>query len=435
MRRRIAVLGGGPAGLAAGHEFVQAGHEVDLFEAADDVGGLTRSFDLWGWRVDLGSHIYAEGQPVADALWRAAIGADHHRVPLRRGVMIGNRCYRYPFVASDIVRQAPFHTLAAMPNLVAARLARRNGASDAAAYMCGRFGRPLAERYFRNYAEKLFGTPWTTLDAQFARALVAPDRPGFRASTFPYSSGGTGMIAAGLRRIIERRGARVHTNARVTRVAAARGGTAGTVTVEAAERPPQRFDHLVSTLALPVLLQCLPDVPTRVSNAAARLTTRSTVLVYLKVEGTTGFSELWRFINDPNVAVGRVANVGRWWPEAMQHRRPPETVLCAEYWCDRGDATWAAPEPDVARTCERELRDLGFVLTTSRVVAHHVVRVPATHPTPLLGVGDHVAVIEGYLAGNRDVSIVGRHASHGMGDVADVLQAGATTARSVLASW
>jgi len=42
--KRVAVLGGGPAGLSAGYFFVQLGFECELFEAAAEPGGLLR----WG---------------------------------------------------------------------------------------------------------------------------------------------------------------------------------------------------------------------------------------------------------------------------------------------------------------------------------------------------------------------------------------------------
>ncbi|HXH59594.1 glutamate synthase subunit beta [Iamia sp.] len=40
--KRIAVIGSGPAGLAAGQQLTRAGHEVTVFERADRIGGLLR---------------------------------------------------------------------------------------------------------------------------------------------------------------------------------------------------------------------------------------------------------------------------------------------------------------------------------------------------------------------------------------------------------
>ena len=50
------VFGAGAAGLTAAYRLQQMGAEVVVYEAGPHVGGLARSFDLWGHRVDLGPH-------------------------------------------------------------------------------------------------------------------------------------------------------------------------------------------------------------------------------------------------------------------------------------------------------------------------------------------------------------------------------------------
>jgi protoporphyrinogen oxidase len=45
---RVAILGAGPAGLTAAFQLANAGVEVEVFEASGTVGGLARSFPLWG---------------------------------------------------------------------------------------------------------------------------------------------------------------------------------------------------------------------------------------------------------------------------------------------------------------------------------------------------------------------------------------------------
>ena len=51
---RVLVIGAGPAGLAAAVKLQDFGHSVEVVEASPWVGGLSRSFSLWGQHVDLG---------------------------------------------------------------------------------------------------------------------------------------------------------------------------------------------------------------------------------------------------------------------------------------------------------------------------------------------------------------------------------------------
>ena len=52
----VAVIGGGVAGLVATYRLLQQGHRVHLFEAGASVGGLLRTFDIGGERLECFYH-------------------------------------------------------------------------------------------------------------------------------------------------------------------------------------------------------------------------------------------------------------------------------------------------------------------------------------------------------------------------------------------
>lgn len=49
---KVAVVGGGVAGLAAAYRLLGKGHQVSLFEAGPELGGLVRTFDVGGGRLE-----------------------------------------------------------------------------------------------------------------------------------------------------------------------------------------------------------------------------------------------------------------------------------------------------------------------------------------------------------------------------------------------
>lgn len=73
----VAVVGAGPAGLAAGYALAEAGCSVRVFEAADAVGGRMRTLRAHGCLIDTGAEMLpsAAGYP---ATWRliTALGLD-----------------------------------------------------------------------------------------------------------------------------------------------------------------------------------------------------------------------------------------------------------------------------------------------------------------------------------------------------------------------
>lgn len=51
---RIGIIGAGFGGLAAAHDFINAGHQVTVLEGSDHVGGLAAGFKEphWDWSVE-----------------------------------------------------------------------------------------------------------------------------------------------------------------------------------------------------------------------------------------------------------------------------------------------------------------------------------------------------------------------------------------------
>ncbi|HNH92833.1 hydroxysqualene dehydroxylase HpnE [Accumulibacter sp.] len=84
-RMRVAVVGGGWAGLAAAVELLAAGVEVVVYEAARRLGGRARSVVMHGQRLDNGQHILSGAYGETLRLMQQ-VGADParllHRVPL-----------------------------------------------------------------------------------------------------------------------------------------------------------------------------------------------------------------------------------------------------------------------------------------------------------------------------------------------------------------
>ncbi|KNZ32081.1 MAG: hypothetical protein AD742_13200 [Methylibium sp. NZG] len=80
--RRVAVVGGGWAGLAAAVEATQRGHAVTLFEMAAQLGGRARGVEVDGWRLDNGQHILI-GAYVETLKLMRSVGVDIDKVLLR----------------------------------------------------------------------------------------------------------------------------------------------------------------------------------------------------------------------------------------------------------------------------------------------------------------------------------------------------------------
>jgi len=60
VRKRVAVIGAGPAGASAARQLAERGHTVVVFEAADDVGGRTFTLRAPYHQFDSGAGFFTD---------------------------------------------------------------------------------------------------------------------------------------------------------------------------------------------------------------------------------------------------------------------------------------------------------------------------------------------------------------------------------------
>jgi protoporphyrinogen oxidase len=164
--------------MTAALELSRGGAEVAVYEAGDRVGGLARSLDLWGQRVDLGPHRFFSTNARVNRLWLDVVGRDYKLVHRLTQIYYQGRFYYYPL--------RPLNALANMGVVNAAQClasylkekvrptfsAGENRSFES--WVVDRFGRRLFEMFFKSYSEKLWGIPCQDLDADFESARASP---------------------------------------------------------------------------------------------------------------------------------------------------------------------------------------------------------------------------------------------------------------------
>ncbi|MEM7143218.1 MAG: FAD-dependent oxidoreductase [Actinomycetota bacterium] len=398
---RVAVLGAGPCGLMTAHELRSAGHDVDVFEASDAVGGMSGSFAIAGQAVDFGSHrLHTATDPNTIEMLRELLGDD---LQLRRRngrIRLQDRWVSFPLRMSEMIRRLPPTFTARTAIGTASRLVRRGPARSFEQAIEQRLGRAVADDFYGPYAQKLYGASPGELTAELAdrrvavgspldivrRALVSDDSP---RRQFLYPRLGYGQICEALRDAIERNGVDIRMGEPVTGIDLGEHPviSVGTDSVEA--------DLVVSTLPVSALLRMLADqVPSEVSTSAAALRTRGMVLAYLvlPVDRWTEFDA--HYLPEPGLLASRIS-------EPKNYRSNPDdptdtTVICAEIPCWPGDATWSASPQDIASRIMDDVERIG--LPSPRPVDVDVRRLPSVYPVYEFATQASREIVEGWLA-------------------------------------
>jgi len=436
--KKVAVIGAGPAGMTAAYELVRGGADVEVFEATDFVGGMSRSFDLWGQRVDLGPHRFFTADPRVNRLWFEVVGDDYRMVDRLTRLYYQRRFFYYPLQATNALwNMGLYEASRCTASYLREKLVPSTGAGgddSFESWVVGRFGRRLFEMFFKSYSEKLWGIACGELDADFAAQRIKKFSLGEAAKTalginknrhttlvdrFAYPVEGTGMVYQRMADYVRQGGGQVHLNAPVRRVLCnqrtwhvqssddrAAYETLRVEGVELADGRRRSADCVISTMPLTSLVQGLDDVPPDVQQSVDRLTYRNTILTYLHVEGTDLFPDQWLYVHAPELRTGRITNFRNWVPTL--HGQSENTILALEYWCYDHDSLWSEPDAQLLERASREIRETGL-LRDARVLEGHVVRIRRSYPVYRRGYKEHVSRIMQHLHRISGLSAIGRY--------------------------
>jgi protoporphyrinogen oxidase len=419
MNERVGVIGAGPAGLAAAYTLGKLGLVADVFETDSAVGGMAKTIDLWGQKVDFGPHRFFSTDARVNRLWLELVGTKYRMVSRQTRILYNGQFFDYPLrLANSLSKLGSIEAVHCLLSCLRQQIRCKRTAASFEDWVCGRFGRRIYEIFFRSYSEKLWGIPCAHLDADFAaqrirrlslyeavRNALAHGRGNRHATLvnrFAYPLGGTGIVCQKMADAISARGGSVNLRMPAQRFTP---HTDGRIEVELASGERHLYGHVVSTIPLSHLVRGLPGAPESVRSAASSLRFRSTIIVYLRVESTTLFPDQWIYIHAPELALGRVTNFRNWVPELYGNSR--DTILSLELWCDPDDLCWHEADSRHIEQASADLRKTGLI-QSARILDGHIVRVPFCYPVYRIGYRNHVNVIQNYLQTIPGLHVIGR---------------------------
>ena len=355
----IVVIGAGPAGLAAAWAAARAGHEVEVLERADHVGGMAASRTVAGLRVDLGSHrLHPSTDPGLLADLRGLLGDDLQTRTRDGRIKVAGRWVRFPLQPADVVRALPPRIAAGAAVDAATSPLRKPKRDTFAEVVRAGLGPTVADAVYRPYARKLWDADPEELTGELARRRVSASSPadivrklrgGGTRRTFLYPRRGFGQIAEAV------------ADAAVAAGATIRLGTDVTSLPEATT--------VLSTIPITAMAAIVGAEPIELQH-------RGVVLVWVVLDQPRWSPFDAHYLPDPAHPVARLSEPKNYRSSADDPH--DTTVLCAELPCWPGDALWSASEDElgavVAEACARE------GLPAVRPAAVEVARLPRVYP-------------------------------------------------------
>lgn len=408
----LAIIGAGPAGIAAADRASRTGRHVVVLERGSQVGGLAGSFEVAGIRVDHGSHrLHPSVEPRILAELRRLLGSDLQTRERRGRIRLEGRWVPFPLRPLQTLRTLPlgFAVTAAWQGATA--FARRPAADTFDEVIRSGLGPTMADRFYGPYARKLWGLDPRDIDGEQARRRVSAGSPAAllrrllrgadpTARTFLYPRRGFGQLSEALAASAAAAGADIRLGTTVTRLEA----DGGAITIHTEDGESTRAARVWSTVPLPLLARLWRDAPSDVLDAARRLETRAMVLVYLVVDTGRYTPYDAHYLPESWTPITRVS-------EPKNYRLSDDdpagrTVLCAEIPCTRGDDLWTASDARLQSLVQQALT--GSDLPAATVLDVEVRRVPSAYPVYRRGFARYRELLDGWAASLDSVLTLGR---------------------------
>ena len=445
----VVILGGGPAGLAAGHALSEAGSNVLLIERQSRVGGLAKTMEHRGFRFDLGGHRFITDNHQLETLVREILDGELLTVERSSKILLEGKLYDYPIsVRNALARLGLRRSIRAITDYLAEQLRKpfaRTSLISLEDWVVRHFGRTLFELFFKAYSEKVWGVPcdriakeWVArrikglslgvaIKAAFSRAESRRLRT--LAKQFLYPPLGIGQICDSLKTRIDSNG-RVMTEARVVGINHAEGRILS-ITVEDADGVQGYAGcEFISSIPLTNIVQLLnPPAPAEILEAAASLRFRDLIVVTLMIDRERVTDQTWIYVPDPAVPFGRIHEPKNW-----SERMAPDgkTHLVIEYFCFKEDDIWAETDAKLAQRTASELGKLG-IIEPEEVLDSVVLRIPNAYPLFEVDYLEKQKCIVDYLDGFSNLKLIGRGGQFEYYNTDHAMESGIAAAQSVMA--
>ena len=473
--QKIAVIAGaGPAGLTAALELLRRTDITPiLFEADAQVGGISKTINYRGNRMDLGGHRFFSKSDWVMRWWQEILPVADDQVERSRTLRIHyqgrsrdltpeglapassdavmlvrrrvsrifyrRRFFDYPLTlnASTVKNLGLAEALKLGLSYGHSQLKRRSPEITLEDFLINRFGNRLYRTFFKDYTEKVWGVPCEQISAEWgaqrikglsvakviAHALSSPFRNSSDAAQkrteislieqFLYPKFGPGQMWEEVARRVTALGGVIHLRQRLMGIDHVRGHVNSVEVFDQSAGTVRRVncDHFLSTMPVKDLTAMLKPDDARVAQIAAALPYRSFITAGLLLRGMRG-----RPTPPDNWIYIQEPEVLIGRLQIFNNWSPglvadPKTVwLGLEYFCDRGDYLWAMKDERFLEFAADELEKIGLI-DCKDVISGTLVRVPSAYPA-YFGAYSQFGYLRNYLDRFSNLYPIGRNGMH-----------------------
>lgn len=290
---QLTILGGGPAGLAAGYYAKKNRLPFTIYEAISLLGGNCTTFKHKDFSFDSGAHRFHDQDADVTKETKNLLGRDLERLKVPSQIYYNNKFVDFPLSPLNLLKDLGIYTsVKAGVEVLTSKLKGKKLSESFEDFALSTYGKTIADSFLLNYSEKLWGLNYSKLAPKVAgkrlkglnlktfliEAIFGKDaKVGHLDGSFYYPKTGIGIITRKLEEFCGKE--HIQKKSRISRI------FHDFEKVQAIEINGEKkidVDEVISTLPLTVLLQVMEPKPVEeVLHAARDLRYRNLILIAL----------------------------------------------------------------------------------------------------------------------------------------------------------
>lgn len=472
--KKVVVIGAGPAGLTAAYELSRYPDRfsVVVLEESGSVGGITKTVEYHGNRMDIGGHRFiseikevrewwenmmpTQGVPAKDyALLNRPCttrkgGPDSEsedKVMLVRNrlsrIFFQKKLFEYPIsLKLDTLKNMGLGTVLVVGGSYLGSILFKRKENSLEDFYINRFGKKLYSMFFEKYTENLWGRHPSEISPEWGAQRVkglslieiaknmvteALHIKSSRVGTLPideflYPKLGPGQLWEITADELEKRNVKIIKNARVTELIKANNNIESVKYEKDGKMEEVKGDYIISSMPLKDLVMGMNDVPNQYKAIASGLPYRDYMIVgvlvsRLKLKNEMNYPTIgniipdnWIYVHNPAVKMGRIQVYNNWSPYMVKDVE--HTVwLGLEYFCNEGDEVWNQTDEAFAQSAIEEMVKMELIDSAKDVMDYHVERVKKAYPA-YFDTYEQIDELRSYLDTIHNLFCVGRNGQH-----------------------
>ena len=472
-KKKVVIIGAGPAGLAAGYKLLEDGKrnvEVTILEASKEIGGISRTVEYKGNRIDIGGHRFFTKSKEVEGFWKKVMPTqgkpsyDDKLLGIEKDfvkggpnpekeddvMLIRNRVsriyYSKKFFDYPIsLKLQTFKNMGISSTVVGgfsylkSTMIKKEENSLENFYI-NRFGKKLYSMFFEKYTEKLWGRHPKEIDASWGSqrvkgvSIMAVLKDAFNKvfhikskkvetsliEQFSYPKYGPGHFYEKVAKDFEKMGGKILKDYEVVEVKCNKGII---TSLKCSNGKTVEADYFLSSMPIKDLIEAMDDkkMDKHIKEIATNLPYRDFITVGLllkkfNLKNKTTHKTInniipdnWVYVQDPEVRMCRFQIFNNWSPYMVKDITK-YIWIGLEYVCHESDDLWAKSEKDFKEFAINELISMNLI-TKEDVADSCMEKVKKAYPAYFDTYNELDKVIE-YLNGYENLYCIGRNGQH-----------------------